>query len=162
MIARRRRIDRYSLLRQTSLFSGCTKRELGRIDSLTTMVEVDQGRVLTREGRPGIEFFVVARGTATGSRHGVWIAEFEPGSFFGELALLGDGLRTATIVADTDMSLLVSSRAEFWSLYDSVPRISQTMSTELKTRHRNRDQFPGWEPSAGRSRRPVVFPALEG
>src|ERR1700676_1326557 len=95
----RRSNERLELLRGIGLFSSCHWSELSRIGSLSTMVEVPQGTVLVQEGRPGREFFVVVDGAATASRRGVWLADFHAGSFFGELALLDGGVRTATVVA---------------------------------------------------------------
>jgi CRP-like cAMP-binding protein len=123
-------------VQQTSLFSSCTKDELRMIASLTTMKDVASGAVLAEQGKPGREFFVVTEGSATASRNGAWLAELGPGSFFGELALLDGGPRTATVVADTDMTLLVLSRTEFKSLQFSAPSVAYKMLVELGARLR--------------------------
>ena len=122
-----------------SLFSSCTHRELTRIESLTTLVDVPAGEVLTEQGAPGEEFFVVVEGTATASRNGLTLATLGPGSFFGELALLDGGNRTATVVADSDMGLLVLSRREFKSLQLTVPSVAFKLLTEMGARLRSTD-----------------------
>jgi CRP-like cAMP-binding protein len=158
MIALRRRTDQRSeQLRATKLFAGCNRDELRRIGSLTTMIEMKQGTVLIEEDTAGLEFFVVIKGRATATRDGLWLAEFGPGSFFGELALLDRGLRTATIVADTDMSLFVLSRAEFCSVRGSTPSVAYTMSVELSRRIRRTNELLDQESVCAPSLRPVVL-----
>ncbi len=131
--------QRLALLRAVNLFSSCTHRELTRIESLTTLIDVPAGTVLTEQGAPGEEFFVVVEGTATVSRNGRTLATLEPGSFFGEMALLDGGDRTATVVADTDMGLLVLSRREFKSLQLTVPSVAFKLLTEMGARLRSTD-----------------------
>ncbi len=126
----------FTPLRSMKLFSGCTTSELNHISSLTVLVDVRQGSVLAEEGRPGREFFIIADGTATVSRGGVRLADLEAGSFFGEMALLDGGCRTATVVADTDLSLFVFSPAEFRSLEEVAPVVALRMLTAMGKRFR--------------------------
>jgi CRP/FNR family transcriptional regulator, cyclic AMP receptor protein len=149
----------FDLFRGIGLFSGCTKGELSRIGSLSTMVEVPEGTVMVQEGRQGREFFVVVDGAATASRRGVWLADFHAGSFFGELALLDGGARTATVVADTDMILLVLSRIEFNSLETSAPSVNYNMLAELGARLRRTDDLLDEEWSSAASRPSVAVGA---
>lgn len=123
-------------LHQASLFSNCTKDELRIIASLTTMQDVTSGMVLAEQGKAGREFFVVTHGSATASRNGGWLAQLGPGSFFGELALLDGGPRTATVVADTEMTVLVLSRQEFTSLEYSASSVAHKVLVELGARLR--------------------------
>ena len=95
-----------------------------------------KGSVLAEEGKPGREFFIIADGTATVSRSGVRLADLEAGSFFGEMALLDGGCRTATVVADTDLSLFVFSPAEFRSLEEVAPVVALRMLTAMGKRFR--------------------------
>jgi CRP-like cAMP-binding protein len=138
--------ERLALLRGVSLFSRCTREELNRIASLTTVVEVIQGHVLAKQGQPGSEFYVVVDGTAKATRNGQMLAELGPGSFFGELALLDGGSRTATVVADTDMTLLVVARGEFLSLLSLAPSVVAKMLAELGSRLRQADYLFEVEP----------------
>jgi CRP/FNR family transcriptional regulator, cyclic AMP receptor protein len=131
--------QRVALLRGVSLFSNCSNAELNRIGSLMTMLETPEGSVLVEQGTPGLEFFILVEGTATASRSGLQLAVLEPGSFFGELALLDGGERTATVVATTDMRLLVLTRHEFMSLQSSAPSVAYKMLTELGSRLRKAD-----------------------
>jgi CRP-like cAMP-binding protein len=114
-------------LRGIELFSTCTRAQLKRIDSLTTYHRAPAGRVLTREGNRGLEFIVILRGTARTSRGGLPLGQIGPGAFFGELALLDRHETCATVTAETDMDLLVSSVLEFRSMYFSMPVVSKKL-----------------------------------
>ncbi len=76
------------VLRAVWLFERCTKRELDALQRIATPLDVPAGKVLTAEGEIGREFFVVVSGRAEATRGGVRLATVEPGSFFGEMALL--------------------------------------------------------------------------
>ena len=111
--ANRKYIDR---LGRVEFFSECSQRELRVIASFCTPIEVRAGRVLTLQGADGRECFVVMQGHAVVERNGVIIGHVVDGSIIGEIALLGDGVRTATVTAATRMTLLVMSRSEFGAL----------------------------------------------
>ena len=114
----RRRMD---AMRRVPLFAGCTHDQLARIDQLGARIDVPAGRTLTREGAPGRECFVTLAGTAVASRDGAPVGVIGPGSIVGEMALLDDSPRTATVVAATPMQLLVLDRREFARLLDIAP-----------------------------------------
>ena len=127
------------LLGGVALFSSCAKHELRRIAALVDEIEAPKGKTLAREGETGVEFFVVVKGTATARRGGRKVATIGPGSFFGELALLDQGPRAATVTADTDMQLLVLTSRAFSSLLDnrSVTRqILRGMAERLRSAER--------------------------
>ena len=99
------------LLKAVPLFSGCSQGELRSIAQLGTPVDAEKGEFLTAQGSAGREFFLVLSGIAScrvGKRE---VAEFTTGGYFGELALLHGGIRTADVVAETDMELLVLDAA---------------------------------------------------
>ena len=115
-------------LAELALFAGASRRQLERIASLCTEVSVSSGTVLTREGGPAHEFFVIEQGEVEVTVGGKQLATFGPGDFFGELALLdGSGTRTATVTARTDATLLVMTTAEFTGLLDSEPQVAVRM-----------------------------------
>jgi len=130
-----------TLLKGVGLFSDCSREELRRISSLTTPTAVSKGSVLTLQGQPGSEFFIVVSGTATATRNERELAQYGPGSFFGELALLDGGSRTATVYATSDMELLVLSRSEFRSLQETAPSVAFKILNELGGRLRRADQL---------------------
>ena len=96
-----------------------------------------KGKVLTREGEPGSEFFVVIEGQATvivGKRGR--IAPLGPGASFGEMSLLDQGPRTATVEAQTDMELLVLDARSFSSLLADVPSVARKVLAAMAARLR--------------------------
>ena len=108
-----------------ALFTDAGPRQLERIAELCTEVSVRDGQVLCREGGPGHEFFVLEEGTAAVTVGGAQVAEFGPGDFFGELALLdGSGARTATVTATSAGMVLVLTASEFHSLLESEPSVA--------------------------------------
>jgi CRP-like cAMP-binding protein len=122
------------LLKAVPLFSGCSQGELRSVAQLGTPVTVEKGEVLTAKGTVGREFFLVLSGIAScrlGKRE---LAEFTTGGYFGELALLHGGIRTADVVAETEMELLVLDAGEFKSMLMTTPRISVKMLARLAER----------------------------
>jgi CRP-like cAMP-binding protein len=138
---RMHRDERAALLKGVDLLSGCSSQELRRLASLSTEVDAPSGTVLAQEGEPGNEFFIIVSGQAKASRNGVTLATLSPTAFFGELALLDGGERTATVVAETDLRLLVLSRAEFRELCRSYPSVMNKMLVELGARLRKADEM---------------------
>jgi CRP-like cAMP-binding protein len=130
------------LLSGVALFRPCTRSELTRIASLAEEIEAPEGKTLTREGESGWEFFVVAEGRATARRGGRKVAEIGPGSFFGEMSLLDEGPRSATVTADTDMHLLVLSSRSFSSLIDEVPAVARRILRGMAERLRATERSP--------------------
>jgi CRP-like cAMP-binding protein len=123
MAARPKALD----LKTIWLFSSCTASELRKIRSSLDEVEVPAGKVLVEEGRIGMEFFIIVSGVAAVTREGKKVATLGPGGHFGELALLDRRPRSASIVSETEMDLLVLSQRQFNSLLTSVPTISRKM-----------------------------------
>jgi CRP/FNR family cyclic AMP-dependent transcriptional regulator len=125
-----------ALLGAVPLFSACTKRDLSRIAALVEEVEAPRGKVMMRQGDPGRECYVISEGTAKATMRGRGSASLGPGDFFGEMALLDQGPRTATVTAETDMHLLVLNSREFFSLLDAVPGVAQRIMRGLAERLR--------------------------
>jgi CRP-like cAMP-binding protein len=126
-------------LKSIWLFSGCTGSELRKIRSSLDAVSVAEGKVLVEEGRIGQEFFIIVDGTAAVTRNGRKVATLGPGSHFGELALLDRRPRSASVVSQSDMDVLVMSQRQFNGLLESVPSIARKMLTALATRLREAD-----------------------
>src|SRR5919108_6148204 len=137
---RRTRDAKLALLSAVPLFSACTNRELRRIASLADQIEVPKGKVLTRQGDPGWECFVITEGEAKATMRGRGSATLGPGSFFGEMALLDQGPRSATVTAETDMHLLVLGSREFSSLVNEVPTVAVRMMRGLAERLRRSER----------------------
>lgn len=133
---RRTRNAKLELLSEVPLFSACSKRDLGRIASLVDEIDVTEGKVLTRQGDAGWECFVIAEGKAKATMRGRGSATLGPGSFFGEMSLLDQGPRSATVTAETDMHLLVLSSRDFSALLDEVPAVARRIMRGLAERLR--------------------------
>ena len=118
------------------IFSGLGEKELEAVRSLLTELSVDAGAVLVKQGSYGSEFFVIESGTAKVERDGVLLAEIGPGDFQGEMSLLDNGVRTATVTATSPMSLLVATVNEFNSLLDRAPIIARQMLPAVVARLR--------------------------
>ncbi|MFP5218590.1 MAG: cyclic nucleotide-binding domain-containing protein [Actinomycetes bacterium] len=119
--------DKISRLAAVPLFSGLRPRELKRIAQLCTEVIVEEGRVLCHEGDVGGDFFVVEDGTFRVESHGRQVTSLGRGDFFGELALLDHGRRTATVVASSAGRVLVIGAAEFEALLEDEPVVAVRM-----------------------------------
>jgi CRP-like cAMP-binding protein len=118
-------------LHSVPLFRACNRRELSKIARATDEVHLAAGTTLMEQGSPGREAFVIVSGRASvrvGDRE---VAELGPGQHVGELALLDGGVRTATVVALTDMDLLVIHQRAFLGLLDEVPGLSRKVLTSL-------------------------------
>ena len=127
---------RAEALGKVGLFSGCTKKELGSLAGLCTVLNVDEGFVLTTQGAPGWECFVIADGDATVDIDGRTVAKVGPGDCVGEMSLLDGGPRTATVTARTPMTLYALSAAEFHSLLETSSTIDRKIMTSLARRLR--------------------------
>jgi CRP-like cAMP-binding protein len=122
-------------LKSVPFFSGMSKGELAAIAQQTDEVDVPAGKVLAREGDFGDEFFMIDAGTAEVTRGGEAIAELGAGDFFGEMALLEEDRRTATVTAKTPMSLIVMTRSNFRSLDRAQPAVHATVAKAIAERH---------------------------
>jgi CRP-like cAMP-binding protein len=134
--------SKIDLLKNVSLFSACTNKELGTIAGLVDEVDVEPGAKLTQEGKPGGEFFVVADGTAKGTLRGKKVASYGPGSFFGEMSLLDHGPRSATIVAESPMHLLVLDPVSFNELLNEAPGVARKILRTMAERLRSVERAP--------------------
>ena len=126
-------------LAQVPLFAACSRKELQTIAKASDEVTVPSDKVLVEQGASGRECFVIVEGTASVRRNGRKVATLGPGSYFGELSLLDKGPRTATVTADTPLTVLVLGPREFSSVLDSVPGLSHKLLSTLASRVRDLD-----------------------
>jgi CRP/FNR family transcriptional regulator, cyclic AMP receptor protein len=122
-------------LGKTPLFGGLSKHELGELAKVTEDLEVDEGRVLTREGDLGREFFVIVEGDVSVTQDGNEIRRLGPGDFFGEIALIYENARrTATVTAVSPLRFFVLTRQSFRSLLEHQPEIEGKVMAALEER----------------------------
>ena len=100
----------------------------------TERTKVSAGRVLAEQGQTGREAFVIVDGTARVLRNGRKVAMLRKGQIFGELSLLDRAPRNATVIADTDMELLVLGQREFATIVDASPAFARALLTGIARR----------------------------
>jgi CRP-like cAMP-binding protein len=110
-------------MERVPLFARCSKKELASIASLADEVDLPAGKVLTSEGDRGREFFVLLEGSAEVRRDGQELPPLGAGDFFGEIALVTDKARTATVTAASPMRALVITDRAFRELLRNSPEI---------------------------------------
>ena len=114
------------------LFADCTRRQLRLIDSSSTMIEVEAGRTLCREGAIGNEFFVIVEGAVTVSRDAGMLASLCDGDWFGETALSSGSRRSvATVETAVPSRLLVFTGREFRQVVNACPFIEQRVAASV-------------------------------
>jgi CRP/FNR family transcriptional regulator, cyclic AMP receptor protein len=125
------KVDR---LRRAPLFSELSKKELTQLARLSEDVEVEAGQVLCREGEVGQEFFVIVDGQVEVTRNGKSVRRQGGDEFFGEIALIEDVPRTATVKAKTPLRLFVLTGRDFRHLVKDSPTVERKVMRALARR----------------------------
>ena len=126
-------------LANVKMFSSLNKKELALIEKAADLVRVKPGTEIVTEGKIGHEFYLILEGEAS-VRHGRRkVATLGPGHYFGEMALLDRGPRSATIVAETDTELAVIGQREFMAVLDQVPPVAHKLLVSMASRLREAD-----------------------
>jgi CRP-like cAMP-binding protein len=124
------------LVKRVPLFSDLDNRELRQIAQSMKERTFSAGDTVTQEGRGGIGFFVIGNGTAKVSIGGEQVRTFGPGDYFGEIGLIADIDRTATITAESDLTCYGMTSWDFRPLVESNASIAwkmlQVMAQRLK------------------------------
>jgi CRP-like cAMP-binding protein len=134
--------DKIERLREVSLLEGCTRRQLRDVARIAQVREVAEGTVLTRKGERGDEFFLIVDGRARVLVSVRKRSRLGPGDFFGEMSLLDGGPRSATVVAESAMRLLVIHRRDFARLMTDVPDLPRSLLAVLSRRLRQSEGVP--------------------
>jgi CRP/FNR family transcriptional regulator, cyclic AMP receptor protein len=121
-------------LKAAPLFKGLSRRDLTALARVSEDLEVESGTVLCREGEIGQEFFVIVDGKVKVTRKGRRVAIRGGGDFVGEIALLEEIPRTATVTADTPVRLFVLTRKDFRHLLDENPGVERKVLLALARR----------------------------
>jgi len=114
-----------SQLESIELFSELSSKERKAVSRLMTTVNIKPGKDLTVEGTVGREFIIIIDGEASVRRSGKLIARLGQGDFVGELAVIAGVPRTATVTAETPMTISVLNRREFSTLLDDQPKLAR-------------------------------------
>jgi CRP/FNR family transcriptional regulator, cyclic AMP receptor protein len=129
-----RKNAKVELLKGVPLFSELGKRELNEVAGIADELDLREGKELTVEGHPGREFFVLVEGDASVRQGDREINRLGAGDFFGEIALVEDRPRTATVVAETPIHTLVITGRSFRTLLERSPEIETKVMSALKAR----------------------------
>ena len=121
-------------LQTVPLFQGLSKKQLREVSSVATRLNAPAGAVLTKEGQAGYEFIVVLEGEIEIRKGDRVVASRGPGSYVGEIALLDNRPRTATVVAKTPVVIEVIGRREFRSLLADAPELSEEIMSTMAQR----------------------------
>jgi CRP-like cAMP-binding protein len=125
------------LIASVPLFAGLDKREIQFLGRIMDDVDVADGKVLTREGARGGEFFIVLEGSILIERDGKELNRLGPGDFLGEIALIDQGPRTATATAVGPARLMVLTSAAFASMLGQNPGVESKILRVLARRVRD-------------------------
>jgi len=131
-----------NVLAKVPLFKGLGKRQLEKLARIMVDRTCDEGEVIVPQGQTGYGFFVIASGAAKAVRERsdgseVVVNTFGPGDFFGELSMLDDGPRTATVLATEPTRCLVLPRWNFLGVLRQDGEMTVSIMVELAKRFRS-------------------------
>ena len=121
-------------LKAVPLFEGLSRRELVQLERVCEDLEVEPGKALCKEGEVGQEFFVIIDGKVQVTRKGRRVATLSGGDFVGEIALVTEIARTATVTAETPVRMFVLTRREFHAALDQNPTVERKVLRALARR----------------------------
>lgn len=128
--------DFLDLLAEVPLFETFSRKQLRRVAQAADQIDVEAGRVLMEEGDVGREAFVVVEGELEVRTDGRVLATLGPGAPVGEIALIDEAPRNATVTATKDTSLLVVGQREFAGLLNESPEFARALMMALASRLR--------------------------
>ena len=129
-----RRNQKVELIRHAPLFAHVSKRQLEQIAQIADEIDLREGKEMTKQGSRGREFFVLLEGTADVRKNGRKINTLGPGDFFGEIALVSDTPRTATVTATSPVRALVITDRSFRRLLDESPQVKNKVMEAMAKR----------------------------
>jgi CRP-like cAMP-binding protein len=132
-----------AVIASVPLFESLSKRHLKKIASLTSTVDFQAGDVVIQEGEPGDSFFVTVSGQARVLSGGKTLHRLIPGDHFGEISLLDGGVRSASVVADTPLSLLRLSRGPFLKMVKDDADLARALLASIARMVRRVDRSLG-------------------
>ncbi len=136
---RRKIDDGAERLAKVELFEGFTPAELARVAELVEEIEAEQGAVLTEQGKPGTEAYIVIEGEAAFEIASERKGTIGPGELVGEMALIDNRPRSGTVRALSPMKLLVLDAGQFRKLLDEMPKANRAIMSKLTERLRQMD-----------------------
>jgi CRP/FNR family transcriptional regulator, cyclic AMP receptor protein len=134
--------DRLELLRQVPLFADLERKELEEIATSMKERTFRAGQEITTEGEHGVGFFVIEDGEAGVTVRGEQRATLRRGNYFGEIALIGETDRTATVTATTELRCLGMTFWDFRPIVESNGRLAWTLLQALARRLHEIERSP--------------------
>jgi CRP/FNR family cyclic AMP-dependent transcriptional regulator len=131
---RLRKSAKEDLIKSVPLFSQCSRRELAALAAEADELTVPEGKELTRQGERGREFMVIVDGCAKVVKNGQTVNELGPNDFLGEIALLSDVPRTATVTTTAETTVLVLTDRAFRRVADQIPSVHESLLAALTAR----------------------------
>jgi CRP-like cAMP-binding protein len=129
-----RKNAKVELIRRVPLFAECSKKELAEVAQLADEMSFPEGETLIREGDRGREFIVVVEGTVSVTKGGRELPIRGGATFFGEIALISDAPRMATVTTTSPVRALVVSDRAFRRLLEDSPSIQLKVLQALAAR----------------------------
>jgi CRP-like cAMP-binding protein len=129
-----RKNAKVELIKSAPLFSECSRKDLNEIAGIADEIDLREGKELTKEGRPGREFFVLVEGSADVRKGNRRINQLNAGDFFGEISLITQRPRTATVIATSPVRALIITDRSFRSLLERQPEIQGKVMSALAAR----------------------------
>jgi CRP/FNR family transcriptional regulator, cyclic AMP receptor protein len=123
-----------SKLKAVRLFADLSRRELRRLSSVTDEVIVPTGTRLIDEGTFAHEFLLIEAGTADVRRGGELVAQLGPGDFAGEIGVIRDARRNATVEATTELTAIVISGRDLRQVMHELPGVAAQIEAEITAR----------------------------
>jgi CRP-like cAMP-binding protein len=121
-------------LRRIELFSDLSRKQRRLLAMRADEVDVPAGKVLCGKGDTAHEFFVIEEGTARVLSDGQYLDELGAGDFFGEMGLHGDSRRTADVIAETPLKVMVLSAPVLKDLERECPPLARRLSRAIEQR----------------------------
>ena len=128
------------LLRRVELFESLSDRDLKKLADSFKESTFSAGNVIATEGQRGVGFFVIGEGTVDYSIHDDRVGSGGPGDYFGEVALIDDGARTATVTAKTPLKCYGITSWEFRPLVEDNAKLAWTMLQTIARRLRDAEK----------------------
>jgi CRP/FNR family cyclic AMP-dependent transcriptional regulator len=124
-------------LKAIPLFAGLNRKERRALAPRADEVELEEGRVIVREGEWAYEFFAIEDGTAEVRRGEQLLAELGPGDFFGEMGLVGDTRRNANVIASSPLKVVVMTAQAFRQTSRELPEVAAKIRAAIEERCRH-------------------------
>jgi CRP/FNR family cyclic AMP-dependent transcriptional regulator len=124
-------------LKAIPLFAGLNRKERRALAPRADEVDLEQGRVIVREGEWAYEFFAIEEGTAEVRRGEQLLAELGPGDFFGEMGLVGDTRRNANVIASSPLKVVVMTAQAFRQTARELPEVAAKIRAAIEERGRH-------------------------